>query len=138
MTILYRYNIYTNIYFNRNYTITIFCQCQFHVKTHKQFLLICGHDLWGYVLNKLNLKLKSYEIMNTSMFSRNWRYLCRRYSQAVTFRTKEASPVSSWEFSFINKIKYTYKIMLFKAFAILRLVHLSTKFQEGFNASRRQ
>ncbi|XP_030029150.2 28S ribosomal protein S29, mitochondrial [Manduca sexta] len=26
------------------------------------------------------------------MLSRNWRHLCRRYSQAVTFRTTEASP----------------------------------------------
>lgn len=28
------------------------------------------------------------------MLSRNWRQLCRRYSQATTFRTTESSPVS--------------------------------------------
>lgn len=28
------------------------------------------------------------------MLSRSWRHLCRRYSQAVTFRTTESSPVS--------------------------------------------
>ncbi|KAL0851577.1 hypothetical protein ABMA28_007359 [Loxostege sticticalis] len=31
------------------------------------------------------------------MLSRNWRHLCRRYSQAVTFRTTEASPAQQNE-----------------------------------------
>lgn len=30
------------------------------------------------------------------MFTRNWKHLCRRYSQAVTFRTSEIYPVSKF------------------------------------------
>lgn len=40
------------------------------------------------------------------MFSRNWRNLCRRYSQTVTFRTTEASPVQHNE----NQIGLFYTV----------------------------